>query len=110
MSRLLGEGQVDQMLKGKEYNNDMRIHFYIVEAILRKKFEAITTNTIITMVPWTVQNQKLSGHLEVQQLSKRLCQNNRKRARVKSVIKIFSLQFIAFSQNFILHLQNSKFL
>ena len=110
VSRLLGEGQVDQMLKGKEYNNDMRIHFYIVEAISRKKFETITTNTVTAMVLWTVQNQKLSGHLEVQQLSKRVCQNNRKRARVKFAIKIFSLQFIAFSQNFILHLQNSKFL
>ena len=56
VSRLLGEGQVDQMLKGKEYNNGMRIHFYIVEAISRKKIEAITTNTVTAMVLWTVQN------------------------------------------------------
>ena len=38
-SQLLGEDQVDQMLKGKEYNNGMRIYFYVAEAILRKKFE-----------------------------------------------------------------------
>ena len=37
--RVLGEDQVDQMLKGKEYNNDMRIHIYTAKAILRKKFQ-----------------------------------------------------------------------
>ena len=60
---------------------------------------AITTNTVITIVPWRVQNQKLSDHLEVQKLSKRICQNNRRRATAKFGIKIFSLLFIAFSQN-----------
>ena len=60
---------------------------------------AITTNTVITIVPWRVQNQKLSGHLEVQKPSKRACQNNRRKATAKFGIKTFSLLFIAFSQN-----------
>ena len=38
-SQLLGEDQVYQMLKGKEYNNGMHIYFYVAEAISRKKFE-----------------------------------------------------------------------
>ena len=113
-SKLLGEDQIDQMLKGKEYNNGRRIHFYIAEAISRKKFETfeewlpITKNTAITILPWRVQDQKLSGHLKVQKLSKRVCQYNRRRATAKFGIKIFSLLFIAFSQN--LYLALSKFL
>ena len=53
-SRLLGEDQVDQMLKGKEYNNGMRIHFYIAEAISRKKFE--------TFEEWLRNSNKYSAY------------------------------------------------
>ena len=53
-SRLLGEDQVDQMLKGKEYNNGMRIHFYIAEAISRKKFE--------TFEEWLRNSKKYSAY------------------------------------------------
>ena len=60
---------------------------------------AVTTNTVITMVSWRVWNQKLSDHLEVQKSSKGLCQDNKKEATAKFEIKIFSLLFIAFSQN-----------
>ena len=68
------------------------------------------TNAVATMMTWSVQNQKLSGHLEVQKLSKRLCQNNRRRATAKFRVKIFSLLFIALSfRMFILHLQSSTF-
>ena len=71
---------------------------------------AITTNAVVTMVTWSVQNQKISGHLEVQKLSKRLCQNNRRRATAKFGVKIFSLLFIALSvRMFILHLESSTF-
>ena len=51
-SRLLGEDQVDQMLKGKEYNNGICIHFYIAEAISRKKLE--------TFEEWLGNNNKYS--------------------------------------------------
>ena len=68
------------------------------------------TNAVATIMTWSVQNQKLSGHLEVQKLSKRLCQNNRRRATAKFRVKIFSLLFIALSvRMFILHLQSSTF-
>ena len=43
----------------------------------------VKTNTVTTIVPWRVQSQKLSGHLEVQKLSKRVSQNNRKRPTFK---------------------------
>ena len=49
-------------------------------------------------------------YLEVQKLSKRLCQNNRRRATAKFRVKIFSLLFIALSvRMFNLHLQSSTF-
>ena len=53
-SRLLGKDQVDQMLKGKEYNNGMHIHFYTAEAISRKKFE--------TFEEWLRNNNKWSNY------------------------------------------------
>ena len=54
-SRLLGEEQDDQMLKKrKEYNNSIRIHFYIAEAISRKKFE--------TFEKWMRNNNKNSDY------------------------------------------------
>ena len=55
-SRLLGEDQVDQMLKGKQYNNGMRIHFYIAEAISRKKFETFE---------WLRNSKKYSAYNDV---------------------------------------------
>ena len=39
-SGLLGEGSVDQVMKGKHYNNAMRIHHAGVEAFTRKKIES----------------------------------------------------------------------
>ena len=37
---LLAEDTVEQLLKGKHYNNAMRIHFYVAEAITRIKLDA----------------------------------------------------------------------
>ena len=42
------------MLKGKEYSNGIRIHFYIAEAVSRKKFEAFEE--------WLRNNYKCSGY------------------------------------------------
>ena len=53
-ARLLGEDQVDQMLKGKEYNNGIRTHFYIAEAISMKKVEAFEE--------WLRNNNKYSDY------------------------------------------------
>ena len=53
-SRLLGEDQVDQMLKGNQYNNDIRIHCYIAEAISGKKFE--------TFAEWLRNSNKYNGY------------------------------------------------
>lgn len=39
-SGLLGEGSVDQVLKGKHYNNAMRVHYAVAEAFTRKKIES----------------------------------------------------------------------
>ena len=56
-SRLLGEKQDDQMLQRKKYNNSIRIHFYITEAISRKKFE--------TFEKWMRNNNKNSDYNSV---------------------------------------------
>ena len=56
-SRLLGEKQDDQMLQRKKYNNSIRIHFYIAEAISRKKFE--------TFEKWMRNNNKNSDYNSV---------------------------------------------
>lgn len=53
-SRLLGEKQDDQMLQRKKYNNSIRTHFYIAEAISRKKFE--------TFEKWMRNNNKNSDY------------------------------------------------
>ena len=42
------------MLKGKEYNNGIRLHFYIAESISRKKFEAFEE--------WLRNNNKYSDY------------------------------------------------
>ena len=39
-SGFLGEDQASQMLKGKYYNNDIRVQLYLVEAINRMKLES----------------------------------------------------------------------
>ena len=39
-SRLLGQGTVEQVMKGKHYNNAMRVHYAVAEAITRKKIES----------------------------------------------------------------------
>ena len=78
-----GTGSSWSDAKEKEYNNGtctMLKQFQGRNLRYLKGSCAITTNTVITMVPWRVQNQKLSGHLEVQKRSKRLFQDNRKRA------------------------------
>ena len=39
-SGLLGEDQASQILKGKDYNNGIRVHLYVAEAINRMKLES----------------------------------------------------------------------
>ena len=41
-SGLLGEGSVEQVIKGKHYNNAMRVHHVVSEALTRKKMESFT--------------------------------------------------------------------
>ena len=51
-SGLLGEGSVDQVMKGKHYNNAMRIHHAFVEAFTRKKIESF--------IEWLKQNKTIT--------------------------------------------------
>ena len=39
-SGLLGENQASQMLKGKDYENDIQLHLYLVKTINKTKLEA----------------------------------------------------------------------
>ena len=51
-SGLLGEGSVFQIMKGKHYNNAMRIHHAVVEAFTRKKIESF--------IEWLKQNKSIT--------------------------------------------------
>ena len=44
----LGDGTVEQIMKGKQYNNTIRIHNVVPEAVTRKKVDAFTK--------WLIQN------------------------------------------------------
>ena len=46
-SGLLGEDKASQMLKGKDYNNGIRVHLYLAEAINRMKLESFE-NWLVT--------------------------------------------------------------
>ena len=46
-SRLLGEDQASQMLKGKDYNNGIWVHLYLMEAINKMKLESFE-NWLVT--------------------------------------------------------------
>ena len=46
-SGLLGEDKASQMLKGKDYNNGIRVHLHLAEAINRMKLESFE-NWLVT--------------------------------------------------------------
>ena len=56
-SGLLGEDQVSQMLKGKDYNNGIRVHLYLAEAINRMKLESFE-NWLVTRNEYRIYEDK----------------------------------------------------
>ena len=72
-SGYLEEDQASQMLKGKDYNNGIRVHLYLVEAINRIKLESFE-NWLVTRNEYRayeemkkngdVQNFKQSRNIE----------------------------------------------
>ena len=55
-SGLLGDDQASQMLKGKDYNNGIRVHLYIAEAITRMEYEAFE-NWLVTKNKYGIYNE-----------------------------------------------------
>ena len=55
-SCLLGDDQASQMLKGKDYNNGIRVHLYIAEALTRMKYEAFE-NWLVTKNKYGIYNE-----------------------------------------------------
>ena len=68
-SNLLGESSVDQMLKGKHYNNAVRVFKYIYEAIKRlliENFEKWICNQCDTL---DITYREFNNSLELQELN-----------------------------------------
>ena len=63
-SGLLVEDQASQMLKGKDYNNGIRVHLYLAEAISRMKLESFE-NWLVTRNEYRIyEEMKENGDVQ----------------------------------------------
>ena len=65
LSGLLVEDQASQMLKGNDYNNGIRMHLYLEEAINRIKMEAFE-NRLVTRNRYRIYDEmKENGNVQI---------------------------------------------